>query len=161
MFGTESQIDASFYRLIHELVRAPDAGGEDERRGHPRRRFLVDHRVAPVRGEEFPDESAFIPVRCNDLTRSGFSFFFPSRPEFTNLVVAFGAPPETIYVGAEVIYCDDVLIHPLGVVERLGGDRAGPSRRSPEGAAAVPAVLVGCQFTERLEKPAAGGPLPP
>lgn len=154
MFGTESQIDASFYRLIHQLVQTSNAGSEDERRGQTRRAFLIDNRIAPIRAGQLPDESAFISVRCNDLTRFGFSFFFPARPDFSSLVVAFGRGPETIYVGAEVIHCDDVLIHPLGVVERLPAGRAGRSPRGPEGSSGVPAVLVGCRFTRRLERPA-------
>jgi len=153
MFGTESQIDASFYRLIHELVPA----GKTNRRQGSRQPFFADHRIAPDRGSGFPDDSQFARVRCFDLTRAGFSFFLPSRPDFKKLVAAFGDPPGVIYVGAEVLHCERVLVHSFGVFERLEGASGEADHQGPAGQPAMQMVLVGCRFTERLQRPAAGG----
>jgi len=157
MFGTESQIDADFYRLIHRLAVTEDRSGRKNRRSSDRRPFFANHRIAPVRGEEFPEDSAFIPVRCYNLTRSGFSFFLPERPDFTRLVAAFGSGDEALFVGAGVIHCQDVLIHELGAVEFFGQSRRRNESRKRVADSGTPMVLVGCRFTERLEKPAERG----
>ena len=157
MFGTESQIDADFYGLIHRLAVTEDPSGKKDRRSSDRRPFFADHHIAPVRGEEFPEDSAFIPVRCYNLTRSGFSFFLPKQPDFTRLVAAFGSGGEALFVGAGVVHCQDVLVHELGAVEFLeqSGRRAKSGDRMAD--SGTPMVLIGCRFHERLEKPAQRG----
>lgn len=152
MFGTESQIDASFYRMIHELAGVPEPGTPADRRDFARQAFSADHRIAPSRGGQFPEPSAFFQVRCNDLTRNGFSFFLPSRPDFTGLVAAFGAPPNEIFVEAQVVRCQDVVVHPLGLVEPADSRRQRVPSRGVASEGAVPMVLVGCRFTRRLQR---------
>jgi hypothetical protein len=155
MFGTGSQIDANFYQLIHQFAANKRAESKRNRRSSSRRPFWAEQRVAPVRGAEIPEESAYIRVRCHDLTRSGFSFFLDEPPEFTRLVAAFGDPPDAICVRAEVIHFEHVLVHPMGTVERFEGKASRPGRVAATGQPAVPMVLVGCRFTGRLEEPSA------
>jgi hypothetical protein len=157
MFGTDSQIDADFYRLIHRLVPALGSGRKKNHRSSDRRPFSADGRIAPLCGPEFPEDSAFISVRAHDLSRSGFAFFLPNRPDFTRLVAAFNCGDETLYVGASVVHCRDVLVHSLGMVESLGNRRRRCQSGSQMAESGTPMILVGCRFTERLEKPARQG----
>jgi hypothetical protein len=136
--------------MIHQLACAPKQDKEAERRGGDRRAFFADHRIAPVEGDELPDESAFVRVRCHDLTRSGFSFYLPRRPDFTSLVAALGEPPEVIYIRARVMHCATVVVHPLGLVEHVQGQPGSVNHETPTGEPVLPMVLVGCRFTHRL-----------
>jgi len=154
MAGTSNEIDANFFRLIHQLVSDSAEEADQDRRHSPRNLFEYFQRIAPWDGGGFPEDSAFFVVRCHDLTRAGFSFLMPTEPQFHVLVAAFGSPPKVIYVAAEVTHSEHVLLYPSGRVERPddGTGEAG-ARRSP----AEPAtrmVLVGCRFTRRLRKPA-------
>lgn len=156
LYGT-SDIDANFYRLIHQMVGPQLRDEPAERRDGARRPFGGVQRIAPRRGTYFPADDEFVEVRCYDLTRAGFSFFLPIRPDFDKLVAAFGTPPEVLYVAADVSRCDDVLVYPSGQVEHIHGraDRAaGQDARSHT---ARPMILVFCRFTERLARTAGQG----
>jgi hypothetical protein len=146
MPAAENEIDANFYNLIHQLaVSSRDDAGAD-RREDRREPFHATQRIALRRGPGVPEESEFIEVRCQDLTRRGFSFLMTSKPKFESLVAAFGTPPNVIYVAAAITHCDDVM-----VVAGDSGGRAG-SRGAPSARPATPMVLVGCRFTERLHR---------
>ena len=140
----DNEIDANFFRLIHQLSLASNR----ERRGSRRKPFQVMQRIALPRGPGIPPESEFIDVQCRDLTRQGFSFLLPKRPKFERLVAAFGIPPEVIYVAAQVVRCQDVLVQPADGGQGDGGDAPGDG----EGPSPKPMILVGCRFTERLHK---------
>jgi len=156
MHGT-SDIDANFYRLIHEMVGPQLRDEPAERRAGVRRPFWGVQRIAPRRGPHFPGDDEFVEVRCYDLTRAGFSFFLPIRPDFDKLVAAFGTPPELIYVGAEVSRCDDVLVHASGEVEHIHGRAGQAAGQDPRSDAARPMILVFCRFSQRLAQNAAQG----
>lgn len=156
LYGT-SDVDANFYRLIHQMVGPQLTDEPAERRGGARRPFWGVQRIAPRRGNRFPADAEFVEVRCYDLTRAGFSFFLPIRPDFDKLVAAFGTPPELLYVAAEVSRCDDVLVYPRGEVEHLhdrADEAAGQNART---AKARPMILVFCRFIERLARSAGQG----
>ena len=150
----ESEIDAIFYRLIHQLSSAPRTGKGAEQRGQTRLPFAMSQRIAPWEGRGCPDEVEFFEVQCHDLTQRGFSFFLPHRPQFTSLVVEFGTAPDLIYVVAQVLHLSPVLVHPSGLVEHLRrdqddrGDKLSAAEERPE-----PKVLVGCRFTRRMPRP--------
>ena len=154
---TTSEIDANFYRLIHQLAGTPEDQGAGERRRARRRPFLSTQRIAPHRGERFPEDSEFMDVQCPGLSTSGFSFLLPDSPDFTALVAAFGGPPDVIYVAAEVLHCTRVLVYPSGVVQRAGDQATRPAYQSSDEERPAPMVLVGCRFTKRLEKRPGGG----
>ncbi len=142
----EREIDASFYNLIHQLSDSLQQDETADRRGNRRQVFQTIHRIAWRRGTDMPDESEFFEVHCHDLTSSGFSFFLPSKPNFDFLVAAFGVPPSVIYLDAKVLHCDDVLVHPSGLIERV--EHAG--RQAADVQTATPMILVGCRFVRRL-----------
>ncbi len=152
MPSVSSEADASFFRLVHELA-APLIQGKEELRREPRHAFRALQRIAPWDGDGFPPPSKFVEVICHDLNRSGFSFLFPQRPDFPSLVAEFGTPPNTLYVLAEVIHCQPVLQYPSGMVERLGDIPFASGGHHDHCGEAVPAVLVGCRFVDRLQPP--------
>ena len=151
MSYSPSEIDANFYRLIHKMVAQDQEEETRERRGATRRPFRSMQRIAPCRGPGLPKEDEFFMARCYDLTRAGFSFLVPSRPDYEALVAALGDPPELIYVAAEVLHCRSVLLHRSGAVQQVDGQ---PGSASHGGQTAMPMVLVGCRFVERVEGPA-------
>lgn len=112
--------------------------------------FSAEHRIAPWNGGAIPEAAAFVQVRCHDLTRSGFSFFSFTPPDYDRLVGQFSTTVGPIYVAAAVAHCERVLVHPSGMVEHLEGDSdaVGPHIAGAE--SAVPVFLVGCRFTGRL-----------
>ena len=152
MPSDECKIDAELFRLIHRLATSTQkAVAGRERRGSQREPFHSVQRIAPRRRSELPDESEFFEVRCHDLTPNGFSFFVPRRPNFTSLVISFGAASERILVGAEVLHCDKVLLYSSGRVKRVRGQAGHLDSHGPNGDAATLMVLVGCRFTKRLQ----------
>ena len=147
-----NELDADFFNLIHQLAGAAGEDGPAERRRERRRSFLSSQRIAPRRGPGVPDESQFFEVPCHDLSRGGFSFFFASRPDFDSLAVAFGTPPEVIYMAAEVAHCEDVLVDSSGEVLPARGPGEQFDPQDLDRRTATPMVMVGCRFNERLHK---------
>ncbi len=147
-----SEIDANFYRLIHQMLDVSRAGAQD-RRCEKRRPFLSAQRVASWDGTRFPDAEQFIPVECRDLTRSGFSFLFPGEPRFATLVVEFGVPPHALYVAAHVVRTVPVVRFPSGQVKPLSSLDVNAEKVGQNGEQGVPLYLVGCRFTRRLRRP--------
>lgn len=158
MSFSSSEIDASFYRLIHSLAGLDGEDDGKERRGAPRQPFLARQRIAPCRDQSLPEDSQFVEVPCRDLSRSGFSFLWPALPDFALLVAVFGTPPYRVYVGAEVARCTSVLAYPSGLVEPVQGQLPAPACRVADGASPTLMVLVGCRFTQRLEPRPGGTP---
>ena len=126
MMPTERETDADFYNLMHEMGNlVPDKKGA-ERRSEARSDFPSIERIAALRGPDVPDESEFFEVKCRDLTKNGFSFFLPDRPDFDLLVVALGKPPALTYFAARVVR--------VAETEQDG----------------KPSYLVGCRFSGRV-----------
>ena len=152
----ESEIDAIFYGLIHQLSTGSLAKEPTEQRTRERRPFPSRQRIAPWDGHGCPAESEFVEVQCHDLTQSGFSFLLLSRPTFTSLVAEFGVAPDLIYVGAQVLHYSRVLVHPSGVVEHVRHHENGKGKEPQEreaGESGVSRILVGCRFTRRIPRP--------
>lgn len=145
-----SQIDAGFYNLIHQLSGSGRWHAVSERRDIKRQPFSSVQRIALRRGPDLPDDSEFVEVHCHDLTRQGFSFFLPSRPSFDTLVAAFGSPPEIIYLAARVSHWEDVAIDAAGRLHYLDRQSDGQRQTLLAASGATGMVLVGCRFTERL-----------
>ncbi len=147
-----SEIDANFYRLIHQsLIAARDQGLE--RRGEKRHMYRTTQRIAPADGSKFPDDGEFVPIQCRDLTRNGFSFLTAEEPRYRTLVVEFGLPPDVIYVAARVMRCVPAMCYPTGLVAQMNGDDQAAALAAPPGEQGTPMFLVGCRFTRRLSKP--------
>ncbi len=97
-----------------------------QRRRTPRYAFPAVHWIAPIKGDERPTPADFIPVRCRDISRSGFSFWLEEPPDFRELVARIQHGTEILYVKAEVIHVT----------------------RPADGS--TPGVVVGCRFEERI-----------
>lgn len=139
-----NEMDANFFNLIHTALGSQKKS-DTERRENPRQTFQSQQRIALPRQPGIPPESEFFDVRCRDLTRQGFSFLLAFEPKFKRLVAAFGAPPDAIYLSAQVTHCADVLLYPSGVAVPL---EESDDQSATE--AATPMTLVGCRFIERL-----------
>lgn len=148
-----SEIDANFYRLIHQMLESPREGVAEDRRSEKRRPFLAAQRIARWDGSRFPDADQFIPVQCRDLTRRGFSFVVSGEPRFSALVVEFGVPPHALYVAAHVVRTVPVVRFPSGQLKPVNRFDDPAERIGPNGEQGVPMYLVGCRFTRRLRRP--------
>ena len=150
MVGLQNEVDANFFNLIHKLAgseqQEPAADGGEDRRHPP----LSTQRVAPLRGPDMPPESEFDEVQCRDLTRSGFSFLLPTRPDFDSLVAAFGTPPNVIYVSARVTNCEPALVRASGELKRVETETGSAEVVDSDDRAPIPMVLVHCRFIARL-----------
>jgi hypothetical protein len=148
-----SEIDASFYCLIHRMLVTPrdEAGGE--RRLEKRNLYRVVQRIAPWDGSKFPAETEFVQVQCHDLTRAGFSFVAPTEPHFRTLVVEFGVLPDVLYVAAQVLRSVPVLWYPSGRVARMSGPGSSGVTPGESGEKGRPMFLVACRLTRRLRRP--------
>lgn len=150
-----SELDASFFRAVHEILAAPCEGGAEDRRTSPRDPYTCWQEIAPWDGQRFPRASEFLRVQCHDLTRRGFSFLMPDAPEFRQLVVRFRSGAQDICAGAEVVRTSPVWFSASGAGEPDADWTPERDELRPQSERARPMVLVGCRFTARLEMPAA------
>jgi hypothetical protein len=155
MANSAQDADAAFFNLMHHFLAASrkDEGGvgRDELGaavGHESRRaFRLTQRIAPGYCWEVPPESAWIDVRCYDLSQDGFSFFLDEKPAFERLVAMFRSA-EPIYVAGRVRHSRQVLVDGWGGILEPGILSAGPVstiRRTES------KFLVGCQFLRRFK----------
>lgn len=151
MLTSNSQVDANFYNMVHQLADSMQLDRREDRRKEPREAYHSTQRIAMRRGPDLPDESQFFEVRFYSLTRSSFSFLVPSAPASDSLVAAFGVSPSAIYLAAEVTHRTEVLVYSSGLVERVKNSAA-DGRQGLNSKDATPMVLVGCRFTEKMEK---------
>jgi len=149
-----SEIDANFYRLIHQMLTTPHKEDLAERRSEKRRDYRAAQRIAPWDGSTFPGEDKFFPIQCRDLTRSGFSFLAATEPRFTAMVAEFGTPPDVMYVGAQVLHSVPVICYPSGLVVQMTGRSDAATLAAHPNERGRPMFLVGCRFTRRLQSPA-------
>jgi PAS domain S-box-containing protein len=99
--------------------------GKDQR-ASPRLGYGVRQQIAPVIGGAPPQKRDFRYVRCKDISRGGISFYLQQPPDYEDLVVALGAPPQLNYLTARVVR----------VAEEAGESGS--------------VCVVGCRFTGRL-----------
>jgi len=97
-----------------------------ERRRSRRYQFGSVQWVAPLQGDERPGPGDFVPVRCCDISKTGFSFWLDDAPDFRELVVQIQKGTGVVFIKAEVVYTK----------------RQGPAGHER--------FLVGCRFKGRL-----------
>ena len=112
------------FKLIQEVLHNLERAEGQELRGCPRHPFQVTQPVAPFDGSQDPSTAVFRLVRCNDISQSGISFYWPCPPDFTRALLALGTPENRIFMAARVVR------H----VARPGNE-----------------FLIGCVFIERVE----------
>lgn len=91
----QRQVDAQLFELLNGVLAS--RRGEDRRRG-ARHAYGCRQLLAPLVGEELPDQSAFFHVHCQDLSAGGFSFITTDMPPGDRLVVALGRAPFMLVV---------------------------------------------------------------
>ena len=106
-------------------------GKNSERRQRTRRSFPYVQMIAPLIAGQAPEEHHFRPVRCRDISPTGFSFLSPVPPDFQDLMVALGGESTTTYLAARVMHAT--------IIER--DNKA--------------AYIVGCRYLSRAKKEAA------
>jgi hypothetical protein len=106
----------------------PGAGKPDqERRQSKRMSYACAAMVANYHPPGIPSKDSFWTVRCRDLSRGGVSFYSPTKPSASTMVVSLGSSHTlSCLLACRVVYCAYV------------------------GDAAQPQYLVGCEFMERL-----------
>ncbi|HKD37262.1 MAG TPA: hypothetical protein VKB78_10685 [Pirellulales bacterium] len=134
MAFTEVCRDATFYSLVHAVLKAERDRVLNNRRTEQRHSFQGLQLVAPFSNGGLPDKSTFRSVQCVDLSANGFSYLSAEAPSSERLVVVFSINP-LICLVADAVY----------------------SERLDDGEAAM--YRVGCQFTGRIEDQELGAAL--
>jgi len=98
-----------------------------DNRSSSRQTFGVEQQIARLVHGVLPTPDAFHSVRCADISPAGFAFYQATRPDFEELVVALGLPPDLVYMTARVVHTE--LIELCGHL----------------------AFRVGCRFTGQLQ----------
>lgn len=94
------------YEEVGKILKAMQpTGNQAERRRSVRLPFSAVQSIAPYDGSNLPSKTAFRKVHCCDLSTAGVSFLLPHSPDFENVVVALGKPPQLIYVTARLANC--------------------------------------------------------
>jgi len=73
-----------------------------EQRTSPRRSYHYRQLIAPIRDGKLPSPEDFFHATCEDISAGGISFYQDQTPDFEDLVVALGAPPEVTYFSARI-----------------------------------------------------------
>jgi hypothetical protein len=79
-------------------------GPKGDRRQRSRRSFPYVQLIAPMIDGQMPDDHHFRPVRCRDISPTGFSYLSPTPPDFQDLMVALGGETTTTYMAARVMH---------------------------------------------------------
>lgn len=114
-----------------QLVEVKRDDWSTDRRTRSRHRFSRIQSIAPCLGGRLPTADDFYDVQCRDLNSGGISFWLPSPPEYSSLVVALGKDDERKYLLADVAH--------TAAVQR--GETT--------------LFLVGCRFTREVDLDAA------
>jgi hypothetical protein len=118
MAFTEQTRDATFYSLVHAVLKAERDRVLNDRRQQSRHSFQCLQLVAPFTDGQSPDRSTFRSVQCVDLSAEGFSYLSAERPPSQRLMVVFSLNP-LICLVADVVNCEpredgDAVIYRVG-----------------------------------------------
>jgi hypothetical protein len=108
-------------------------GQPKNRRNRERRSYRVVQWVAVCPDDGLPESKAFRQVRCDDISRSGISFYTDQPPLDELLIIALGGGAQTTYLKCRVSNC-------IRIDESLGAFR------------------IGCEFVCRVELPQGNRP---
>ncbi len=105
-----------YRKIAHGATEAADHSSEEsnreqpaprpsgaEKRSSPRRDFRYFQRIAPVVDGHIPDNDEFIKVVCLDISVGGFSFVADQPPDYDELVISLGSPPNDRKVIAKIV----------------------------------------------------------
>jgi hypothetical protein len=114
---------------VHEFLAGLNRREPEERVRRPRsqrHRYPRIQWIAPYYGATLPGQDCFREVRCQDLSASGISFYWPCLPDFEHLLVRLGDEQNEICLVARV------------------------ARSQPLGQDEGTEYLVGCKFLGRV-----------
>lgn len=74
-----------------------------DRRSSPRRKYGYFQRIAPILGNDFPDDSQFVKVACCDISAGGLSYLVEEPPAYDELIISLGSPPNDRKILARVV----------------------------------------------------------
>ncbi len=74
-----------------------------DKRSSPRREYSYFQRIAPVLGNDFPDDSQFVKVACCDISAGGLSYLLEEPPVYDELIISLGTPPNDRKILARVV----------------------------------------------------------
>lgn len=113
--------------ITKSLMELDGRGGE--RRTHDRRPYSCVQSVAPCVDGKLPERHHFREVRCHDISPRGFSFLLAAKPNFDELVAAFGSTHTRLFLRARVVHTTPFKYEGRNV------------------------LLVGCEYTGRVRLP--------
>ncbi len=119
-----SRPDPALVRTLQKIVAGKMSRGGERRRAH-RYSYPAMHQLAPYDQGGLPTAVQFREVRCQDLSTSGISFHWPTPPDFDDVVIQLGKPSRHL--------------------------RHRPHHLGPRDADHPGELLVGCQFTGRVQ----------
>lgn len=101
--------------------------GPQEQRSSPRKAFHYLQPIAPIYHGRLPSHEDFFDAVCENISGGGIAFYLNRAPDFQDLVVALGQPPNLTHFSARVVRVAETL---------YDGKQA---------------YLVGCRFTGRVQ----------
>lgn len=91
--------------LAAEAEPATEAVTPDDPHANRKYDYRCWQGITPLDGERGPQQTAYEEVLCRDISMRGFSFYYPRRPDFQQLAVALGQPPNLKQMKATVVSC--------------------------------------------------------
>jgi hypothetical protein len=110
---------------VERVVAGLPEAGANERRSAKRFQFPVVQCMAQYDRTGLPSRDRFQPIRCQDISTTGISFYWPRIPDFEYVVVGLDTADACIHLTA-----------------RITSVRPAPDQPGQ--------LLVGCQFTGRI-----------
>src|SRR5436305_2450065 len=87
---------------VEQVMSGLSDAGVNERRGAKRFRFPVVQFMAQYDRNGLPSRYDFQQVRCQDISTSGISFFWPRIPDFEYIVIGLDTSGTRIHLTARV-----------------------------------------------------------
>ncbi len=128
------QPDPILLQTLQKMMGAAARPGAAERRRARRYSYPATQFLAPYHHGGLPTADQFREVRCQDISTGGIAFYWPTEPDFDDLVIQLGTRRSPTFVTAQVRYLDAL--------------RPG----EPTGE-----FLIGCQFTGRVQSGGVAG----
>ena len=129
--ASRQESDINFFALVHHVLEANRPEVPQDRRDNGRKDYGCLQFIAPYRDGQLPAAADFEPVKCRDLSPTGFSYLANEPPQHEYVVVALGQAP-FIFVSAAIRH------HKLKAID---GSLA---------------YHVGCKFIARINEPSFG-----
>ncbi len=120
------QPDPILLQTLQKMMGAAGRPGAAERRRARRYSYPATQLLAPYDHGGLPTADQFREVRCQDISTGGIAFYWPTEPDFDDLVIQLGTRRSPIFVTARVTSM------------RPSGEPTGE-------------LLIGCQFTGRVQ----------